>query len=249
MELRQEGTVNDAVYEELRKVKPSSQRTMLREKDGIYHYTSLACDSYICSFSRNSDSLPMWNYYSKESGYEGFNIGLYVRDLNDSPYNTLNQEQIAWDVYPVIYSKETQKELVKKFLLEILSFDFREHREDMVQIISMQLLSWKLVFKSDYFKHEEEVRLVVDISKSVLVPHTDMEEAKTLDVQYRITHGYCIPYVSIPIERKCLESVCQGPLSCPETHKEKQKETIGKMLKSNGYDGVEISFSKVPIRY
>lgn len=71
-------------------------------------------ERYVCSFSKNKDSLAMWNYYSKGSKYEGFNIGFYSSVLKKSLETFLSSKEAVPYVFPVIYDRSEQKRLVVK---------------------------------------------------------------------------------------------------------------------------------------
>ena len=43
--------------------------------------SSVSAVPYICSFSRERDALTMWNYYTKGTHYEGYNVGIDVEGL------------------------------------------------------------------------------------------------------------------------------------------------------------------------
>ena len=71
------------------------------------------------SFSKNKDSLAMWNYYSKGNKYEGFNIGVYPNGIKESLKQLLGDKEAEFHIYPVIYSRSEQKRLIEKMLIEI----------------------------------------------------------------------------------------------------------------------------------
>ena len=63
----------------------------------------------------------------------------------------------------MVYERAQQNFLISDFILKTLEH-FETGDEDILRYMaSNQLLQWSLVFKSDYFKHEEEVRLIVDV--------------------------------------------------------------------------------------
>lgn len=203
------------------------------------------CEKYICSFSKNHDSLAMWNYYSKGSKYEGYNIGFHSIEINEA-FNYFYGSGIRGEIYPVIYKKIEQQQLIKKFLLKILEYYSAENEKNIKITISSQLAYWSLIFKSEYFQHEEEVRVIISIPKDSL---KDSKKTIPLDIKYRNNYGYIIPYIELKFEKYCVSDICIGPLQCNDKQKETQKKILHERLIANGYNHAEGTYSKIPIRY
>lgn len=196
------------------------------------------CSRYIISFSTENDSLPMWNYYSKGNYYEGFNIGFEPRNLNMSLENSFKDKNINANIYSVIYNQEEMKKLIKKVILQLYKSYDESNSKLLTDFISQRLFDWSLCFKSDKFRHEKEVRVVIDVA----------DGEKDMIVKYRTYKGYLIPYIEIKIPKNEVTSVSFGPLLFDEKEKEKQKNIMKKMLISQNYcDNVEMS--EIPVRY
>lgn len=200
---------------------------------------------YICSFSINQDSLAMWNYYSKGNKYEGYNIGFHSIQIKQA-FNHFYGSGISGRIYPVIYDKIKQKQLIKKFLLKILEYYSTENKKTIKSEISRQILDWSLIFKSGYFQHEEEVRVIISIPKDSL---EDVKKTSPLDIKYRNNYGYIIPYIELSFEKNCVSDVCIGPIQYNDEQKETQKKILHERLNTNGYVLAELIYSKIPIRY
>jgi len=61
---------------------------------------------YICSFSEDRDSLPMWNYYSKSSRYEGYALKIDFEKWKEHVKKLLIG--YALDIRQVIYQKKAK---------------------------------------------------------------------------------------------------------------------------------------------
>lgn len=199
------------------------------------------CDRYITSFSKNNDSLTMWNYYSKGNKYEGFNIGMSASRLNEILIENFIDFSIQTKIYPIIYKKREQKSLIRAFLLKIKELYKDEHEELIRFIILNQLDNWALIFKSEYFQHEEEVRVVIDIEK-------DSKRNQDVNIKYRYNCGYLIPYFELNLNKISLTSVTIGPLQCDDNQKEIQKNILLDMLQKGDYKAL-VHCSKVPVRF
>lgn len=124
-------------------------------------------------------------------------------------------------VYPVVYSEEEQKNYIRKLLIEINKNYSKEHETSIRYYISMMLQEWNLLFKSNYFKHEEEVRIIVDVAKPLSV--TIEKNIFFYDVKCRKNYGLIIPYIEIGISKDSLISTTIGPLRYDDSQKEIQK--------------------------
>ena len=86
-------------------VKPARTILLPHYEGDALRITRPECDRYVCSFSKNDDSLAMWNYYSKGSKYEGFSIGFFPSGIETSLKSFLHGKEAAFHIYPVIYDK------------------------------------------------------------------------------------------------------------------------------------------------
>ena len=187
----------------------------------------------------------MWNYYSKGNKYDACNIMMFASELQNGLYNTCQNKITKIHIYPIVYDKSTQQELVRNALLEALTY-YDSHTDEIKKQISSFLLDWSLIFKSEYFKHEEEVRIIVDIPKST----SDTTLGNDFfEVKYRTNCGYIVPYIELKIPKEYLGCVTLGPLLCSEENKKIQESLLSDWLKTNGYNGTSTYSSKVPIRY
>ncbi len=87
--LRSENQIDGDFLNKVEGVKPSYCRFFrqpgkqgTKSDDGVtvYEGFDVTTKPYICCFSKEDDSLPMWNYYSKNGSYEGYNIGFHYRE-------------------------------------------------------------------------------------------------------------------------------------------------------------------------
>ena len=95
-----------------------------------------------------------------------------------------------------------------------------------------------MVFKHEYFQHEEEVRIIVDVAK----------RERSIPVEYRIASGYIVPYIKLSLDKSVVSYVNFGPLQCGEEQKQHQLEIMEEMMEARGYS-VIVGSSKVPVRY
>lgn len=241
--LNKDGIISLQWYNLLCNIKPRDTVAIYPSIGDVIEIRWEKVDRFITSFSRNPDSLSMWNYYSKGDKYEGFNIGVSSLEMNDFFKRHFSSTGINITIYPVIYEQKKQVDLIYSFLKEALSY-YEEGEEGAFELcVSEQLTEWSLIFKSDFFRHEEEVRVIVDVPKDI-----DLIKEEFPTIKYRDTHGYIVPYIQLEIDKGAVFKVMIGPLQCADGQKEQQKKVLKEMLISNGYT-VDIDYSKIPIRY
>ena len=237
--LRKRNEISEELYQLFSSVKTARTILLHHEVDGELIFSDVECNRFICSFSKNSDSLSMWNYYTKGDKYEGFNVGFYSNDIKEALRCYFNGAEAVFHIYPVIYDPNEQRQLIEEFLLELKVYHNKENEPRISTIISERLVDWGLIFKKDCFKHEEEVRIVVDVAK----------RETSIPRQYRFHAGYTIPYIELKVEKAILSFVCYGPLHKNSEQKNSQTEIMEEMLALKGYHNAYVTCSKIPIRY
>ena len=226
----------------LNSIDPTKTFLMQAKVNGKIKTTRPECENYICCFSKSPDSLPMWNYYAKGNAYEGYNIGVDIEKVNDSLLRSYQDFEVSSKIYPVIYDEVEQKNLVESFMRTVLSKYDPKHDTSVRYVISNQLAMWRLLFKSKYFEHENEVRVIISMTKPTSAKKTPV------DIKYRANGMYIIPYIEMKIEKKCMTSIMFGPQQWHEKQKKHQTEIIKDILLRNGYS-VDVTHSEVPVRY
>lgn len=237
-DLLTDGKIDEYLYDLFSKVKPPRTALLHYNNGDSLKITRPEYDRYVCSFSKNKDSLSMWNYYSKGNRYEGFNIGFYSNVLKSSLETFFDNFEAVPYIFPVIYDKSEQKKLTEKMLLKLKELYQKDREPQIRYIISNRLLDWSLIFKKECFKHEEEVRIIVHLAK---------RETK-IPVKYRMNAGYIVPYIELSIDKDCVSEVVFGPLQMDETQKTHQVKVMEELLESKEYSAL-INYSEIPVRF
>lgn len=237
--LKSEGRISEKLYGLLASITPSRNETFLVDIDGKIKPHRGEYTAYITSFSKSSDLLPMWNYYSKGDLFEGINLGMDANEVMSSFSTLFAGGEIRMCVSAVVYDKAEQEQIIKRFLLEIAD-KYEERFDSSVRAtVSMKLTSWKMLFKQECFSHEQEVRIIVKVANK----YKDI-----WPIRYRTNAGYIIPYIELPIDKRALKSITLGPFRGNESQLSLQTKTLAQMLTSKQYDA-KINVSKVPVRY
>ena len=243
-ELLNEGKISQTVYERITSIQPNTEITFIRSfhdsKNNIDIINGAVKNTakFVICFSMQSDSLPMWNYYSNGANYCGCCFGT-ISDL------LLNNaicfpKLIRSKLYEVVYKFDKKKRIIEDTILELVKrTESLDELQEVQNQLSYKLSEWCFCFKDPHFEYEEEVRLCVDL------PQEDYAHT----VKYRVNHGMLIPYIELEFQKETLLNVMIGPLACAKTDKELQKNATRNMLLSRGYSCDYISFSRCPIRF
>lgn len=202
---------------------------------------------YILSFSKNKDSLAMWNYYGKNDGYC---IGLNGADLIDMTPDVDDDEvDDKYKLYPlaadVIYDQEEQINiLINDFdqVFELYLDKYSLYGDSSIPIIVHELVYiWKTYapfFKHPSFIAEAEYRLVYEGSLLSFYP------------EYRIYQGIMAPYIEVeyPDQILPITSIMIGPMI------KHDQALIGlrgwiSQLKNEEFDLDNITKSTIPLRF
>lgn len=137
-------------------------------QDRSYEY--LKHRSFIISFSTAGDELTLWNYYTKNENSVGYNIAFDTKELmrkikikklvldNDTNVCYPGIMDVNFHHGKVIYNEHEQCEIMKK---EIEKFaGYFVSNDDFCQYLLVEKYCGLAIFKSSYFKHEQEYRLV-----------------------------------------------------------------------------------------
>ena len=202
-------------------------------------YKSVAIDSYInyvVSLSKDSNSLPMWNYYTQGNGYC---IGI---DMSD--YQKPSDKYFYYDLKEVIYSHDEQRNKIYEIIYEHqddislfengISSNDNDNDEEMgyeiskklaKQIFMDKIFSYSTVFKNEAYSTENEVRLVVKLIKDEMIVDSFGEEEKIVKPKYRNRNGLFLEYLPIDLDITNIKSITLHPL-LSELHLEGLKRYI-----------------------
>lgn len=217
-----------------------------------YFVTSAISNSYICSFSKSCDDLAMWNYYVKGARYEGYNIGFSSVLLSQYFAGKQLHEGYHFELIEVIYDKRIKQNIVKR-LIEVAYDQYNKSPKRQAEIdivrrfISDSLGELRFYFKSDYFKHEQEVRAIITL------PDKEFEDAKQQfkpPIEYRYSNGITIPFITVYFNDMpyMIDTITIGPVDLDTEQRNIQCEILRERLSSD-YENAEVHYSNAPVRY
>ncbi|MEN6419845.1 MAG: hypothetical protein ABFC73_13095, partial [Clostridiaceae bacterium] len=109
-------------------------------------------------------------------------------------------------------------------------------------LIKTQLDEWRLLFKPEYFSHENEVRAILKIPIDKIDTPAIFEK---FPQKFRSSSGYIIPYVELTFKKTIVKTTTLGPLLDVDS----AENGISPFLNLRGYTWVKTDASKVQIRY
>ena len=243
--------ISDNVLSTITQIKPTSSIVISREPivpvlpqsdPNLTTYNELIdadCYAYLCCFSKNSDSLAMWNYYTKSRHYEGYSIGVSPWHLSHSQYKNSDYKL---SVHDVIYTRDDKYRLFEEYFLPLLiAYDSASDEQKVSILFAVQkaVNNLQFIFKDEHFQHENEVRAIL------LVPKTFTQNNVLSERKYRESNGYIIPYVEYTLAGYDLREIITAPLF----EQELAQNNLQSMLTQRGYTNVNIKPSMIPIRF
>ena len=202
---------------------------------------------YVFCASKNSDTANMWNYYIKNNGYQGYNLGIdigYVRRC----FEKYKGKQVDFFCDEVVYDRKVQVEIIYKELMRILAehgerkkgiIDHETHTiefDTLMSDIYSLINKLKLFFKNPAFSSEEEYRFILAVEN-------DFSESSDLALQFRVgKSGIITPfiewnYTTHKKPEKLFSQITLAPMIEPELAEESFKRLLG-----------NTSLKKIPIK-
>lgn len=250
-QLRTEGKLSSEFVDQIKQLEPSNTGYITSKGEPVEskHFpgelvectmiTNEECDTYLCCFSTESDMLPMWNYYTKSTGYAGYSIGFWNWAVNES-----FERGYELKLRNVVYANDEKRSMWEKILLpmyELYKTGNEDEKAGAIATVQYYLNEWQLIFKEACFSHEQEVRAILKVPKKCRSEGINNISPR----KYRASNGYIVPYVEFCCEEDSVFQVTVAPLL--EEHLAVQN--LEDMLKEYGYQDVTVKSSKVPVRF
>jgi len=213
-------------------------------KKGCSYLSLIECDTYLCCFSIEQDLLPMWNYYTKSQHYEGVSIGIYTHQFHN--INCFNKGYTI-SLKKVLYDDEEKIKKLDSTILELSKYYDNANQNTIKSIeafIIRIIREFQFSFKHKSFEHEKEVRAILRIPRDNKI-NKDITESKYFTVKYRDNNGYITPYTEFDFPKNSIREITTSPL----LDNDMAVKNLKKMLKSYGYNHVNINSSEIPIRF
>jgi hypothetical protein len=208
-------------------------------------------EKFVVSFSKNEDSLPMWNYYSKGNGYN-LEIDLKkvialnrTNDLSvlkvDIIYDETRQIELLGHLISDFKEKSERfkegKIRIKYAISETEYYEILGEIDPIEMDYNDSLEKLKIAFKHPAYSREEEVRLIISEAPG---------QFEGENVKFRISpSGVFVSYLPLNLDSlDCVTSITTHPIN-GDLH----KSGINEFLKSQyRFRHIGVSTSKIPFR-
>ncbi|MFB6800439.1 DUF2971 domain-containing protein [Peribacillus butanolivorans] len=207
---------------------------------------------YILSFSESDDSLPLWNYYAENDGY---NIGMQLDDvlgLMESYFKAFDEEiQVINTKVEYVDEGNTNEKLsmkINELLLPFIHFTVEDldnsSKIEKLEEVILELANMSFSIKNSAYSSEKEERIVI-ISKK--------DSDLTAQEEFRVFRGAFIPYIVFNKESnpEYLIPIKKIKIS-PYQTLDVTKSSILYMLNHGRYKDMneeDITISLIPSRY
>ena len=198
---------------------------------------------FICSFSLEADSLPLWNYYTKNKLSVGYNIEISFKKLARI---FLKNKKFHIIYAPVLYDYETQIKTMQSFL-DSLNLIWIEAENDIKGALIYRLKQYieilKCVFKHSAFSNEAEGRFILIMNKG---QYEKCLTQKNGEVKIRVLNGLFVPYIALSIGSfNKIESISISPT----LRDEKALESLEIIKQKFRLKNCKIKKSRIPLKY
>lgn len=239
---------------ELRELREYRQSYIGHTKES-HNLKEMAYHTYTCSFSKNSDSLSLWNYYATTSG--GINIVFdfawnMFKGSNRTQVNTVDKLKNDIMIYRglVIYQEEDKKKCITE-LLNLLYQIYCDTKDEIEKYRSYILYAFKesvnhmrCFFKNEHFINEEEYRVVLKIPEEFLQTEDCCDDIVGKGVFKR--GNILIPYVDYKFEKESIKRITMNPYVSDKNSIFEM--SIENLIWMNKLEDIEIVKSIIPIR-
>lgn len=204
------------------------------------------------------DLLNMWNYYVNTGTYQGYNIGLRVRELLKT-FDTPTQNTI--DVFQVYYGKVIYDERHQMREIQMLvegiekGIQNASNKKQSLKYAQLTLRAYinaqGAFYKHPKFKAENEFRIIIEISDS-RIPHSTEESKKFTGINNKkLAAGFCtkrgliVPFISVTLPAKTISRVTVAPM----VEFDIAKLSVQELFDVKGLDRPPVYKSNIPIRF
>ena len=175
--------------------------------------------NFIFCLSKANDSLHMWNYYIRNGNYQGYNIGINIKDFLKSFSSESDSKADPIRIYcgNVIYDKSSQEKEIKALCDAIELFgektrglpderkgSFPSNSELAMGYLWLYIQYCGLFYKDKSFSDENEYRIVIQFDEYVagesISTYFD-SKSENINCDFFERNGILVPYLSVPLAK------------------------------------------------
>lgn len=237
---KQKANLNNNLYEQIRKrAEYVTSRDYLNSECEVLFRE----DFYVMSFSKDSDSLSLWNNYTKNLDKTGYCLKLTVNKLIDNIRKNKFDTFITNSL--VCYNRQKQEDSLLSCIMQYNKKYTETTNEQetlsIIQDLMYEFIMYSLFFKHPKFQTENEYRVIIG-NKS----HIEED-----NIQFRIKNGLFIPFLEIELPEKTdiVNRIIDEIKISPVHNEELTIYSLNKLLNKTGYKFLQITKSEIPLRF
>lgn len=214
-----------------------------KEPETLWEYTHKK-GFFVASFSNDRDNLSLWNYYTKNQNMAGYNIGFNKNIIHKISHVVLGKSPyFSWG--NVLYNKNEQKVLLSEALSDynkVFISALKDEKKNVIDSFLGLLFVLSLFFKQEFFKSENEYRIVIDNYIDPII-----KDDRAYENKFRGMNGFFVPYIETSFVKEDIEGITISP-TIRQEHYEK---SVQRMLLNLEYFKAlsNIKKSEIPLRY
>lgn len=108
-ELLDTSEIDYEFYNSIKDITPSNKRFLIFNTGQHTIGKESSFEAYLCCFTLEQDSLPMWNYYVKNGHYQGYNIGVNSQVFNELKKDSGLDKGFEFKLIKVVYNFNKKK--------------------------------------------------------------------------------------------------------------------------------------------
>lgn len=255
--------VNDLLLNNYSEKDYLSLRVSELEEIEVKNFLFTKSRNFLFCMSNANDSLHMWNYYIHNGNYQGYNIEINVNEFLKSFSSNSDSKADPIRIYcgNVLYEKSSQEKEIEALCNAIELFGEKTKRFPDEKIGSFPSNSqlamgylWLyieycgLFYKDQSFSDENEYRIVIQFDEHVAGESISTffnKKNENINYDFFERNGILVPCLSVPFAKDAVKSITMAPIMENTIAKLSMKE----FLEANGYDGIDVNQSTIPIRY
>ena len=211
--------------------------------------------TFLCCFSRDNDSLPMWNYYVKNQNSIGFNIqfdGKRLFDLVSEYYRNYDHNKlIEIKKFGLIYEDDTKSTIIRDILVCCNKYwtddNTSKINKSIISEFKKIIYDLRYRFKDSHFSSEKEIRIMISMSDNIF--NSMLKRTDELEIKVRDIKNMYVPYIEVPFNSNEIEYLIKEIGVSPTLNDTLAINSVKTLLQKYGFTKCKILKSKIPLRY
>jgi len=209
---------------------------------------------YVFCTSKKPDTCCMWNYYTKNNNFQGYNIGvdssIIIREFEKIEKNNDGVFEVKFIHNEVIYDEQQQYKECYDFITELNDRKEKSYECYLENVFNF-VETKKLFYKNSAFESEQEYRFVLNVANKFFdkIKDNNSELKSELKSDFRIGNsGIITPYIEWNY-KKCEKDLIKQITIAPMVEKDLAKDSFKRFVGINSSKNIKIINSSIDVRF